>query len=284
MAAHKNLHHDHEEICTIDGCQHEHEHQHHLSGAWIQRCMQTLIVYLLGAYFVYLALPGGNLGNYINTQLLGWLTWVGAAAFFIIALVCTHELRRASLRHHHHNHQHDHDHHHAAGIGSWLILGLLALPFLLGWAFPSKPLGGSAVSDLSTDVTSFNLGSTQPSVEIPSGERNILDWLRVLNSSANLREFEGQEIEVIGFVYRDAQIQQPDQFMAARFALSCCVADARAIGMVVQNAEGAALPQDTWVSVSGHIEIQHLNRIDTPVIVADTVEVIEPPSQPYLYL
>lgn len=282
MITHKSPHHDHTETCSTDGCDHEHQH---LSSAWMQRWIQTLIAYLLGIYFVYLALPGGNLSNYVNTQLLGWLTWVGAAAFFIIALVGTNELRLAALHQLHHEHDHhEHEHNHAAGVGSWLMLGLLALPFLLGWAFPSKPLGGSAVSDISTDVTSFNLGSTQPSVEIPSGERNILDWLRVLNSSANLQEFEGQEIEVIGFVYRDAQIQQPDQFMAARFALSCCVADARAIGMVIQNAEGAALPQDTWVSVSGHIEIQHLNGIDTPVIMADTVEVIEPPSQPYLYL
>jgi putative membrane protein len=282
MAISKNLHHDHQEISSEDGCQDEPEHHHHISREWLQQWVQTLIVYLLGAYFVYLALPGGNLDNYVNTQLLGWLTWVGAAAFFVMALVSTNELRVSSRHHSHHDHHHDHPH--TAGIGSWLMLAVLALPFLLGWAFPSKPLGGNAVSELSTDVTSFNLGSSQPSIEIPSGERNILDWLRVLNSSANLREFEGQEIEVIGFVYRDAQIQQSDQFMAARFALSCCVADARALGMVVQDAKGAALPQDTWVKVSGHIEIQHLNGIDTPVIMADAVEVIEPPAQPYLYL
>jgi len=68
-----------------------------------------------------------------------------------------------------------------------------------------------------------------------------------------------------------------------RFTLSCCVADARPIGLMVENVIDAELAQDTWVEVKGHFEVRSIEGIDTPVIIPDSIVVTDQPEQPYLY-
>ena len=71
--------------------------------------------------------------------------------------------------------------------------------------------------------------------------------------------------------------------MIVRFTLSCCVADARAIGLVVINAGDEAFDQDAWVQVRGHLEIREIDGIETPVIIADDITPTDEPEQPYLF-
>ena len=86
----------------------------------------------------------------------------------------------------------------------------------------------------------------------------------------------------IGFVYRDIRLEE-GQFMVARFAISCCVADASAIGVIVQWPKAAALAQDSWVHVKGKFAIQTFDGQRTPILVADNVEPTNQPARPYLY-
>jgi putative membrane protein len=88
---------------------------------------------------------------------------------------------------------------------------------------------------------------------------------------------------LIGFVYRDIRFDGKPQFMVARFILSCCVADASAIGVTVQTSDAAKWDADSWVHITGKFTVQQIGGTATPVLVVDTIKPVEQPNQPYLY-
>lgn len=45
----------------------------------------------------------------------------------------------------------------------------------------------------------------------------------------------------------------PNQFVVGRFAVSCCSADASPFGVLADYSRASALPNDTWVKVTGTI-------------------------------
>ncbi len=96
-------------------------------------------------------------------------------------------------------------------------------------------------------------------------------------------QFKGQTANLVGFVYRDIRLQDKPLFMVARFTISCCVADASAIGVTVQSDKAATFAQDSWVKVTGTFDIQDIDGRKTPVLIAQTIESTNQPEHPYLY-
>jgi uncharacterized repeat protein (TIGR03943 family) len=71
--------------------------------------------------------------------------------------------------------------------------------------------------------------------------------------------------------------------MVGRFVVSCCVADATPVGLVVRWPEANSLENDQWVTVSGHFESGLFQGDSVIILAADTVSAIPIPGQPYLY-
>jgi uncharacterized repeat protein (TIGR03943 family) len=117
---------------------------------------------------------------------------------------------------------------------------------------------------------------------IVPAKRNVLDWVRAINADPDPAALNGEQADVIGFVYRDDRFGN-DQFLLARFTITCCVADAMAIGLVVQSPEAASLAADSWVHVQGAFEDGKLGDEPTPVLVAADIAPVQAPEQPYLY-
>lgn len=245
----------------------------------VQAWVQTGILFLMGLYFLDLALPGGNLSNYINVDNFGWLTWTGAALLFIIAAMNILDLMTPEED----DAVTQHDSSISGSVWSWVFLGIVAIPLILGLGVPSEPLGATAITtELSADVRSIGVQNSSATLTIPSENRNLLDWVRAFSASPDMTEFEGEEISVTGFVYRDARFAGTDNFMLVRFTLSCCVADARPLGLIVENAP-EDFAEDTWLNVTGHIEVREFDGVETPIIVIESAEITEQPEQPYLY-
>jgi putative membrane protein len=142
-----------------------------------------------------------------------------------------------------------------------------------------QPLGAAAVSgNLSTSAT----GGSWSLADIPSTQRNILDWLRLISSSSDLNQLAGQEADGIGFVYTESTYD-PSTFMAVRFTISCCVADASAIGLPVIWSESPSLAQGIWVRVQGTMQLGNFQGKEQLIIQANRVEIVEQPENPYLY-
>jgi uncharacterized repeat protein (TIGR03943 family) len=270
MSAHQDTHdHAHD---------HAHTHDHPHSIEW-QLWVKTALLIGLGLYFVALILSG-SLANYIN-QRFAWLSWVAAALFLVTGLFSLHHLLTAHRGGHHHDHDHDHGHEgHAHGNISWGVLGIIAIPLVLGTLVPSRPLGAEAING----GVSFSAVDAAQAVtlSIPPLERNVLDWLRAFNREPDMTRFNGQPVDVVGFIYREPTFAE-DQFMVARFTVSCCVADASAIGLPVVWANTPTLEQGGWVRVRGALQTGDFRGERLPLVMANAIETVAQPAHPYLY-
>ncbi len=171
----------------------------------------------------------------------------------------------------------------ARPFNAWLSLLLVALPALLGWLIPPRPLGAAALSNREVSLAALTSVSVPHLTQVTSpANKNILDWLIEFRRVDDPAAFVGREATVLGFVYRDERFR-PDTFMVGRFIVSCCVADADPIGLIVRSQEASLLPVDQWVEVSGVFELGNFEGEAVAVLVAQAIERTDPPSQPYLY-
>jgi uncharacterized repeat protein (TIGR03943 family) len=227
----------------------------------------------LGLYFVYNIITG-NLTNYINER-FAWLSYIAAGLFLLIGGYSAYHM----LRHHGGGEHHQEEHNHAPM--SWGALLIVSVPLLLGALVPSRPLGAEAVEgDLG--LTSAAATTTTTTFSINPQDRNVLDWLRVFNATEDYSELNGQPADVIGFVYTEPTFGD-NQFMVARFTISCCVADASAIGLPTYWAEADTLEQGQWVRVQGTMQVGQFRDDSIPILQASSVEVVNQPEHPYLY-
>lgn len=244
----------------------EHLHDHHHDS--IQGWVKTALLFGLGLYFVY-NIVSGNLTNYINVR-FSWLSYIAAALFLLLAASSALKLLRNGHNHDHHDHNHENL--------SWGVLVIVAIPLILGTLIPSRPLGANAMNG---DFNMTAIAATNTlSFEKNPLDRNVLDWIRMFNASDDLSVFNGQEADITGFVYRDTTFNE-NQFLAARFTISCCVADAVAVGLPVEWSE--SIPADTWVRVLGRFELGEFRGEPKPILRPTSLEIVSQPEHPYLY-
>jgi uncharacterized repeat protein (TIGR03943 family) len=168
---------------------------------------------------------------------------------------------------------------------TWLGLLIVLLPLLLGWLVPPKPLGANAFGNREINVGSLQSVTPPGNNErmgLISGEKNIIDWLIDIENSLSPDELDGQQAHVVGFVYRDGRFSE-SQLRVGRFIVSCCVADAAPVGLIVQGEEAADFEDDQWIEVQGHFETNLFDGEATPLLIIDQIKAIEQPPQPYLY-
>jgi len=163
---------------------------------------------------------------------------------------------------------------------TWGILAIAAFPLALAILVPSRPLGAEAVNG-GISLNPVGVETTLAFHRSPL-DRNVLDWLREFNRSETPAEFNGQEVSVTGFVYREPNFLEED-FMVSRFTMSCCVADAFAIGLPVTSDEAHNIEDGAWVRVGGKLQANEFGENFVPVVYATSIEIIDPPAQPYLY-
>ncbi|PJF22573.1 MAG: TIGR03943 family protein [Phototrophicales bacterium] len=227
----------------------------------------------LAGYFVF-NIATGDLNNYINTR-FAWLSYVAVGLFGLLGIMTIYAL----LRHHESDmgmlYQDDMTH---TRIGLGVVM-IVAIPLVIGTLIPSRPLGAEAVNGNISLTASTYAGVTVTKDPL---ERNVLDWLRVFAQEPAPAVFNGERADVIGFIYREPDFP-PDHFMVARFTVSCCVADAGAIGLPVYAPSGADLADGEWVRVTGVFEAGTFRNTKMPILHADTLEVVPEPDHPYLY-
>lgn len=166
------------------------------------------------------------------------------------------------------------------GLPVWSYAAIL-VPILLGTFIPHQPLGAGTVKNRGlTSVVSVSKKTSVLALPRPA-ERDIVDWMRSFDSNPDPEVFDGQPVDVTGFVYHNPRLPV-DQFMIARFLITCCVADASAVGLPVRYKEACKLKQDTWVRVKGVSLSGEVMGESMPIILAGEVKVVHQPEDPYL--
>jgi putative membrane protein len=235
--------------------------------------LKALLLILMAIFFAD-KLVSGKLFYYIGPR-FSWLSLAAVAMFIILA----GSYNLVGERHDEGGHDHQDGHRGKAPVGPLLIT---ALPLILGTVIPPSPLGASAVATRSAANITATIGGGGQALTIEPAERSVLDWVRTMNADPAPAALNGERADVIGFVYRDARFGK-DQFLLARFTITCCVADAMAIGLVVQSPEAGQLIADSWVRVRGAFAEGKLDDEATPILVAEDVAPVQLPEQPYLY-
>jgi uncharacterized repeat protein (TIGR03943 family) len=249
------------------------------------RRLQAILALAL-AFYLFNIISSGKLLWYINAR-FAWLTLLGMFGLFALGANMLDTLRRSRAQNaqaapdHHHDLEHDHTH--PPQASAWPLIYLL-IPLLIGFLIPAQPLGASAASNRGVAVSGALAAGAISPAQLQTGpdQRTVLDWIRIFNTQTDLEQYAGQTANIIGFVYRDPRLPA-NQFLASRFAVTCCVADAFALGMLVEWPAGASLGVDEWVQVKGPVKIIEQNGRKVPVIQAESVRQVEAPSQPYLF-
>ena len=268
----------------------------------VQAALKGLLLLGLGI-FLFTRITSGTLNYYIS-QRFDWLTVAAVLGLIVVGLSYRNLLQEAddtlaapddhALERlgeagsrdagdgHQHSHDHSHDHSHVLGWSGFL---LISLPIILGLLVPPRPLGVAALQN--REISAGGLDSVLPaavgsSLVQESSERTILDWVLAFHQGE--RPAETDTADVIGFVYLD-DAADGAEFTLTRFVVGCCAADAMAVGLPVSLAAGlpseGELEEGQWVRVVGQFAASTGNSI--PVLVAEQLEAVPEPNQPYLY-
>ncbi|NJN82476.1 MAG: TIGR03943 family protein [Caldilineaceae bacterium] len=274
-----------------------------MSRPRIQLAFKALLIFAL-ALFLYGRIVSGTLYFYINQR---FAIFTFGAVVGLLALAASYPILRrkpptASTHddtHHEHEaddhashdlahdlahddaHEHVHEHYRLTWTGAFIVF----LPVLLGILVAPQPLGAPALDnrELGADVRSSSMPAAvrQNATKTP-GDYNLLDWQNTFLSVEDVRSFDGEPANVTGFVYRDPELGD-GLFWLVRFTVSCCVADASPVNLAVRW-HGEEIPADNqWVQISGVIDAANLDSRKLPILVAQSVEPVPPPNQPYLY-
>jgi putative membrane protein len=111
-------------------------------------------------------------------------------------------------------------------------------------------------------------------------DENYIAMTSILDQ--NPEKFIGKNVEMIGFVFREDDFEE-NQFVLARFGLSCCVADASVYGTLATLPDAKKYGDDQWIKITGTLTTIDYQDWTLPYVKVTTVETIDQPDEPYVY-
>lgn len=159
---------------------------------------------------------------------------------------------------------------------------------------PSAPAGSAAQpGETQTQERASGNGQAEGGPDLPmgavlvDGELSLLKFLEITYYDET-QALADVPLKLVGFVVPDPGAG--NRFMLSRFLINCCAADATLMQVGVRDVRGRIPAQDSWVVVTGHWDPERqsgrrtVDGFPIPDFVADRVDVIEPPRDPYLSL
>lgn len=160
---------------------------------------------------------------------------------------------------------------------------MMVIPLIAVLIVPSADLGSLAASRKSTAASFEGIGGPVAAEAEPIENPTFRDIAYAEQSqryAAAIGLEPGRRVELVGFV--DDEPGGPEgTFELTRFYVSCCAADAIPYSTAIdpRGLGPAELPTDAWVKASGELE----RRDERLVVVADRLERVSEPEEPYLY-
>jgi len=188
-------------------------------------------------------------------------------------------------------------------LKSSALYGLFVFPLLLGFALPDRALGSTAAAKKGMSL-SYAAVEPEKSVRFETDDpyaQEFAELAKILYAQPVIpvypaifsetfgaiemykKQFEGKEIAVSGFVYRDQTSADTGPFAVSRFLVQCCAADATPLGIMVDPGRQQNLPVDSWVKVQGKLRIVTHEGNEMIRIEASSITPITQPDAPYIY-
>jgi uncharacterized repeat protein (TIGR03943 family) len=216
-----------------------------------------------------LKVANGTIVYYVKPDLV-WLAL--AAAVGLVGLGLAHLLRWAVLR---------------PPPAGWPVLlaeAALLVPLSAALALPAQPLDSAALEQRGLNALAALPAADErlAALQADTSQWTLLDWTLALRQQADPTRLRGQPVDLVGFVYTADRSLQPGEFSVVRFVVTCCAADGSAVGLPVRHTAPAP-PRDSWVRVTGTLEVMSGSGEPRAVIAATAVEPVAVPATPYLY-
>jgi putative membrane protein len=157
------------------------------------------------------------------------------------------------------------------------IMGLMVVPVVLVLFAPVRTLGTFSAGKRSAFS---GAGFSASAGDIGSGELTLIDVAAAETSPEGERALAKRAGEIVNFVgFVSIRDDTPaDEFLLARYVVTCCVADATIAEVRVVNVTPGQFENEDWVQVTGTIF-----PIGREVIVdASDIAAVERPDHPYL--
>lgn len=240
------------------------------------RTFQSMLLMGLGFYLLA-RFWSGRLVVYINRRFV-WLVLLGAIVLLALAQVVFRN--RPPVRSP------------EAGLltpmmapkgAPWRLLALL-FPLVLGVFIPAQPLGSAAAEmrGVSPSLPLAQGRGAESVLEMAPEDRTMLEWLWTFDTAENPSDLEGLPASVEGFLFQDSTLPE-GTVMIGRFVVTCCAADATAIGIPLLLPESADPLPTGWVRAEGRVRVVSLGDADSLLIAVESLVGIPEPEQPYLF-
>ena len=229
------------------------------------RAVRAIVLGLWACFFAVLWLTG-SAGHYLGPRTL-WVVPFGACALSLLAVAYAVSQNRSRSRRH------------PLSVNETVGLFALLVPISLTLLMPNARLGAFAAS---RHADSGYFRTLTPRLPTSRADISFLD-LRVADGDATFAQEagirDGVRVRLVGFD-TGPKPGPAGTFELARFYITCCVADAMAVGVPIEtaNAIGATdARKDAWLNVTGTL----VRRGDRWTVTADRIKKVKPPAKPY---
>jgi uncharacterized repeat protein (TIGR03943 family) len=163
---------------------------------------------------------------------------------------------------------------------------ILAVPLLLAAAFPPRGLAAFSANQRGTAIaglTTFH-GATVKRVDlsVDTSTFNMEDWVGALSADPNPKDYLDKPVQVTGIVIHNVASVPPGYIMVIRYFVTCCIADARPVGLIVRDTSHGRLKDNQWVTVKGVMAGDHYEGQDLAVV-SPKVLALTKSGNPYIY-
>lgn len=164
---------------------------------------------------------------------------------------------------------------------------LLSLPLLLALIFPPRGLASFSANERGPQVAGLTavhgVGTVRRvSLSVDTRSFTMQDWVGALSADPNPRDYKGKPIRVTGMVLHASASVPPGYVMVMRYLVTCCIADARAVGVIVKDTSHGALRDNQWVTVTGTMGAAGYQGQQVAVVEPSSIVPIKS-ANPYIY-
>jgi uncharacterized repeat protein (TIGR03943 family) len=164
---------------------------------------------------------------------------------------------------------------------------LLSLPLALALIFPPRGLAAFSAIERGPQIAGVNavhgLGAMhRVSLSVDTRSFSMQDWVGALSADPNPRDYKGKPVRVSGMILHASASVPAGYVMVMRYLVTCCIADARPVGVIVKDTSHGALRDNQWVTVTGMMG--SANDAGQQVAVVNPTGIVQIKSgNPYIY-
>lgn len=258
------------------------------------------IVLLLFAVFIFHLHKTGEMARFINPN---YLTFSQIASVLFLFLFFIQVPRIFTSPYDEHDHSLcgpwgcSHEEYESGGALKTIIAyGLIILPLFTGFLLPYKDFGAAEALNRGVRYVTSDHSHVEDHLELNDQNKivqemvnksiltltndNFASYLTTITSYPQY--FIGKEIELEGFILEE-DCHANSRTVITRFLVTHCVADAHAIGLVIEDGVASGMEENKWIYVKGKLDVSNSDEMGIPVIKVNSWREIQVPADPYIY-